>query len=981
MLLSRLVGTLTTSTSWESISENDYFVRICDLSRYNPLSRKETEHWLQTQLGSFPLELLHLLHFHGAIHYKEIFFNLKLSDSSVQSLEQRLKEAGKIALDSIVSYCLSHIDDPSYSSCKTLLHTSIEAIASDNTASNRLLSPILDHFAQASKSHPCLSLLFQSLSQSQNGSTKSWDIRISDQQSAIDKLCDSFPSTFLLGELLRVSRLETTSPSFMLSLSSKLDQDKLWETITEMFRQTAATAPPLESALLLTLAFHLDKVRYYAMIINSGIDDICDAKTLSEILLAVLDPLPGFIATEHINKIRTTANSSKSWFRDFQPAVMSMLQRRDVVPTALLPAPIASSSDTAQHVSKWISIFESTGKLPLKELGVLKMFKPGELSAALDLLLDTTLNVEEKTSVVMLVLELGRLKWVGGRKFEHWEEARFALQRAKLLSNQPSTSGVIAPRDSTISDLRGALDRWTKNVACGATDAIAYGVSSLLKSDAENANAVHDLLWSMLLEVVDANGGNRGLEIDRFISRTFVAHSTLLYPLLSVALLSQLDSKTPSYGAIASMIVVLASHDRLQEFTLLDLLWHPTTGILRFSPKNGLASKLTLVISVLKATVTRFKAVALRNNAPTTTTDTLESAQARIGLIDHKLASFIIWIAKKTELCSTTNAGRKHRFALLNKELSEIMRHHLLKPMFDNHTITSLDQLIDMEVGFESFEFSDLATFKYFLPIIQRHFTTDSSKIMGMEQMCFRCESVDMQKSPILRRFLKTTIISSSKTFYSNLTPQNEESTSRRSQLDQRLQDTGSENMEPNTKLKPTKSVAFRASSASHPALVAVSFSTQQHLQHYSALTLSASSDTSESSTQSSCWLLDPLEACLSHIHEDQSLKLQFWLEMANEADERWLVVENRSPRLIALSSVRRLCMACDRLSQSSSPSSSIALLKLASKGLEELRKTSSENDGLFELSMDLIQRQSLTISSLLEEHVPKSSSICVDSV
>lgn len=934
--------------------------------------RRKVELWLREHFGSFPLELLHALHYDGIVHYQDFFKDLDIAETIEDTIKQRLKTLGIFSFVSIATFCLSYSHERRYAACQTLLHWVIYNITSDQNSSDSLLEPLLELLSQSQQSRTYISLLLHCLSNPTECTTKNWENRTFGRQDVVDGLCSLFPSSLLLDELILLSSETRTCPSLLFALAAKLDQDILWEALDRSLKQNASTAliPVLSSQL--TFAFHLNKARYYELVLDLKFEDAFDSKTWTQILLAVLEQLPSFIATEHVNKLRASHASSKPWVKVFAASVTLLLQRRDAAPSPALPIASSSSSSASKcenHVSKWIDLYKSTHKPPLKEMGMLKMFQPTELSAALDLLLANTLILEEKAPSVDLVFELGRLKWFGARKFEDWEEARFSRQRAKLSSKSGSSRVDSVQRNPKISDLKELLDRWAKNVACGETNVIGASVASLLKCDEKNASSVHELLWTTVMEVANVTGSkkkSRALEIDKFVSCTFVAQSGYLYPLLAEAILAHLDSSTPSYGAISTLLTVIASHDRLCEYDFLSRLWHPTHGCLAITSKNGLSSKLTLASNLLKAILERFKAVAMRNKKPTSTALTLESAQTRIGILDQTLVFSIVWLAKKVELACLTNASRKHRFALLNKELMEVMANPILKPIMSNHNLATMDQLIELEVAFEAVEFEDLSSLKHFLPIVQTNSTTDESKVQDIVKLSFWSETIDAKRSPAVKRFVKASLALASKSFYNNQSSVIEDPRPRRSLLSGLPADGDAENVDPNTTRKSIKTALFRPASrgsiATHLATSSPTLSTPP--------SQTRAEETSHVFVPGSSWLLDALGRQLSRGHEDFCRQIENWMEDAKNVDERWWWVEDKFPRAIAVSSAHRLILACDKLVQSSCTSSAIILMNLSLKGLEEMRNLPfAENQRSYEEVVSLLHANSL-FHSLLTHHL-----------
>jgi hypothetical protein len=197
-----------------------------------------------------------------------------------------------------------------------------------------------------------------------------------------------------------------------------------------------------------------------------------------------------------------------------------------------------------------------------------------------------------------------------------------------------------------------------------------------------------------------------------------VAHSTQFYPLISEAIRTEIRQATKStMNKLAAIITIMASHDRTQDQLFLAALWSSQAGILDISSRNNLSDTISIVQALLKANTTRFKTIAIGSASTPTTAPILayaplETAQKRFGIIAHSLACFTKWLSGKLESCCISNPSFAQRFSTATAELSDVLRHNLLKGMHQQTSLKlSVDLFFEHEASFETIEAIDIPNF------------------------------------------------------------------------------------------------------------------------------------------------------------------------------------------------------------------------------------------------------------------------------
>jgi hypothetical protein len=940
------------------------FQKITLMVESSSAIRQKLQRLLSLDFSSIPLVVTYAMHIHGLCHLEYVLSNLKFDEFDLQRLVQQWKTLDKISLESLLSFALSNWLEHTFTCCQQLVFSIIDAISSYTSLCDGLLTLVLPFFLESPHSSLILPVLLQKLittkEYTETDGLAEWKSRPTPMNDMARKIAEILfrlvPSQTVIHHLISmIITLPNIVPALAFGFILNAPQEQLWGAFDSFFDNLVAYRNILGASKLLLISYHLSDKQYYNFMIGNMIRLKAELKTVFEVILTTLHLLPSHIATEHVHKLKVFASTtSHSPFQVFSTEVTQMMKKRDAQSSTSVASPSTDPTSTPSHesqVKKWILHFNQSSKLPLKELSTMKMFAAAELSNALDFLLHTTKTLDNSAASVQLVLQLGKLKWFSSRQFENWEKSRISLQRRKVASTTPISTVDLSIHVSKFVELQESIDRWSKNIATESSHSFSVVLDSLLNRPLDNVSfslrEVHNELWKALLGASQGDWTKKTLALDKFISSTFVAQSSHLYPILFDQIM---DDRSDHITPIAIILCTIASHDRQVDRNFLSSLWSQNRGLLQINSKISFQMLAVLVRDILRFCTSRFKAIAvatphISNERPSLTSSlTLDPPNKRIGILDHHFACFAIWIKAKCETTCKEDPIFALRFSSLNRELSEAFHHRLIQPMLSQSLTMDISSLIELEAGFEQFSEISISDVKSALKSRFRLCVSDEEKITLIKQLSMEYQKVDFQKNPIVSRTLKNLLYENSTTFFCSVTSSTNDQGTQNINQRSSIPIEGRENAEPNTTFSAKKSIFPTTMISSSPQN---SLSPSPQLTSSQGRTSISSKRTQlvpmqvEESTSSNSWIHDLLDHSLLKEPSSSTDTFDNRIEDLTKCDERWWVVSNENFKFLSVPVIKRFCFWYNQNYCTISSTSIVSLLTSILKGLIKLSKAS----------------------------------------
>lgn len=691
---------------------------------------------------------------------------------------QLWKNPEKLAFELI----FEQLNSLSTAASNTVLQSLISFISSeeecDNTPMLRLIIQLLTKSAGTfPPDHPFFVGLFKRLfsiaDHHGSGISSQWRHSLENEVSqkpnyAISEFLTSVPSSVLLSQLIICSQQDSLHPYNSIFLARSLPKESTLQTIFKCVCSCISLRPSNSLLQLLLLSYAIGESEYFDFLLNTGLSQRSAAESVFQISLQLFPYLPVHVAASHINKLRILGNNASSAFESFKKSMNENIgSENGSASSALMTGPSTSIDAQSLAVDKWTSQFENTSKPPLKELAAMKIFSPALLAASLEALLVKTQKMDAKAPGVQLVLQLSKSNYYRGKSYERWLEKRMDEERLKSCDSKPKPAiPSLINVNATIEDLRTSLATWAKNKASGALSTIGSMLSSLLvrsNGNQEEVNVLFELIWRQLSDSSSGDWIKKTNELDKFLTATIVPQAMYFYPMLQNKIMMDLKQNNPDMGIITMVLTTISSHDRHIDRMLLHRIWcgeNGNDGILELPNKPCLQNCISLMVTILRSTIARFKSIAVAPAPPltdppipSTTNGELESLQRRMGILDTAIVQFMVWAASKQNF----KTGEL-RFA--TAELSELLRHHLIKPACASLSSIPLDRFIHFEARSETLDNFDATDFKRSLiSKVAECSPDDSHSIDTLRLLSKSLLSIPPEDSSSVTQILRQTVI------------------------------------------------------------------------------------------------------------------------------------------------------------------------------------------------------------------------------
>ena len=878
-----------------------------------------------SQAPAIAIFLLHCFHMCGAFHLLDAVENLFRVSEWPYCISQLCSRGSTETFDTLASLCISSESDGAKCTLE-LICKEIATVPAPKIGVLRSLLGCIDfesHDISVFKS--VFFRLYAPELRSNEGLIANWKISDaqdpSTQQNLAQVFMDVVPSSLLISCLISAtSGQRSLDYPASTSLLRTLPQEEL---STEIFSKTRTSLQnrSIDSSLPLLLAAHVSGHSSYFKLVSRLYNEPGLAEQLFEVLHLILPHMSDQVAMEHINTLNAATKSPSPTYTQFKSQVTKLVVEK-LSPTASAPAApvvLAKSNSTGEHdmaIDRWVTAFERTSKPPMKEIGALKIFSPAVLVATLDLLLSKTQNSPDSDSSVKLVLQLAKEKQITGKKYEHWLEVRMANQRLIMSSRAAPSLKMTGNRSYTLDDLKSALQTWTKNMSSGGTSSIGSIVSSLVKqSTAVNPAAIFDTVWLKASEATGSDWKTKILDLDKLLSSTIISHAETFYSHLEAVLLRESNEASPNWPLIAVTICVVLSHDRSIDCAFVKRLW-TSDALIRLESKPSFQSTLSMLKTLLQAISIRFKFISISKDHDESLADTnadLTPAAARNGALSASIIQWTSWVSAKL-----ATAPSELRFVAV--ELSELLKHSILAPLFGNAPRPTVNELLYLESKAERLGLTNFAELKTRFDELDAQANTVSLRSAHLSYLFSIFKGIDISCNPVLSRLTRTSLFAAANGIFELEPPQRTHSLHR-----QLLTHTSSlgglENSNPNASKHGPKDLLVRSSSAS--SLTTSPISSQQPIGDIAV-------DEEVPTGASSNWLLNymnfALEECLA-TPLNQRNAMDAWMQAVQEVNGRWWTASARQPLRASLTSFASLLSLFDRASLISSSHSAARLL------------------------------------------------------
>lgn len=875
---------------------------------------------LVAQTPAIAIFLLHSFHVCGALHLLDAVENLFRLSEWPYCISQLCSHGASETFDTLASLCISSESD----GAKSTLELISNEIATVSTHKADILRSLLGRIDFESHDVSVFKSVFLRIYAPDPRSTEvliaNWKVADAADSSTHQELAQFFidlvPTSLLISCLISASSgLRSLDYVASACLLRTLPQEEL---STELFDKARSSlqSRSIPTCLPLLLAAYISSPSSYFKLVARLYIEPGLTEQLFEVLHLILPHVSDRIATEHINTINAASKTHSPLYMAFKAQITKLVVEK-LSPTASAPAApivLSKSNSSGEHdlvIERWVAAFERTSKPPMKEIGGLKIFSPAVLVATLDLLLAKTQNRPDSDSSVKLVLQLAKEKQITGKKYEQWLEVRMAEQR-RVMSSRPAPSlKMTGNRSSTLEDLNSALQTWNKNMASGGTSSIGSIVSSLVKQTTSvNPASIFDTIWLKSAEATGGDWKSKILDLDKLFSAAIVAHADVFYPHLEAVLLREFNESAPNWPLIAISVCVVLSHDRNVDVALVRRLWAPD-AFLRLESKPSFQNTLSMLKTLLQAISIRFKVVAVSTNFDEETPAAepnldLTAASARNGALSAIIIQWTSWVSSKL-----ATAPSDLRFVAV--ELSELLKHPVLAPLFTTAPRPTLSERVDLESKAERLGLTNFAELKATFDELTAQANSVGSRAAHVSYLLEVFAGISASTNPVLSRLLRTSLFTAANGLF-DLEPSPQRSTSslRRQLLTHASSLGGLENANPNSPRNGPKDLLARSSSVSSLTSSPVSSQPQDDVAMTEDAPIASSSN----------WLLEYMSTALDGCNVTSSNKktaMDWWMQAVQEVDGRWWTASARHPLRSSLTSFSAFLQLFERASMLSS--------------------------------------------------------------
>lgn len=899
---------------------------------------------LISQSSSISLNILHCFHLCGSIHLLDVVDNLFRLTEWPYCISQLCSRGSSEALETLLSLCISSSSD----GAQNVLGLIIEDISSLSPCSEELLRSLLRHIDFENFPSPTFQKLFEHLFGSALRTNEElitiWQGLDSDSSSTSQNMANIFleatPPSILISSILSLVSSTTLSIDLARSLQlvRSLPVDDIYASIFEITRSSLSLHSLSTSTALILLAHLINTDQYYHMLV-SLVRDHGLAESLFEVLLPILSRASDDTSYKHVDRLKAASKSHPTIYSSFKSQLASIRDTSAASTSGPLAAPVvlatnSSSTNCDSVIDRWVSAFQSTSKLPMKELGALKIFSPAVLTSSLESLLIKSQSLPDSSPYVHFVLQMAKAKQFTGKKYEQWLEFRMAEQRRLMCSRSSPALKLSAAKTYTLKDLQLALGTWSKNISSGGTASIGSIVSALVEQSASiNPSSIFVEIWQKFSDAANSDWKSKNVELDKLFSCTIVAHHTTFYPHLEATILREFNEVSPNWSSLALSITVISSHDRLPDREILQRLW-TSEALLRIQTKNCLSCTLHLLKTLLQITTARFKSLTIRSGSShlSAVNSDKERSSSRSGVLDVSVVQFITWVSSKLSSCLTD-------LRFIAVEISEILRLPSLAHLLSSVPSIEFEVLIEMEMQAEGIGLCDFGRLKSSCDSLLEVCNT----VLLRDQLIYRLykafSRVNSSSHPLLSRILRGALFEAANGIFDLKIDAIAKKSN--SYIPQATHTKGNSFSAHNSASTLTsQNHLSRAASAPITALTASTMTGS--LEHLASIDSESKTSANSSGTN---WLLNYLFSTLESekirsSHQSSKSSLETWIQLIREVDGRWWTISSAKPQKSSFRVFSTFLRLFDQLCKFSSSKAAFLLLSDCLNGISMSVKT-----------------------------------------